>query len=287
MKISTIRTFVLAVGVVVAAGFGPGIIGSTLSATATGNNTVTEAPSSGSSDTEDNTNSNPFNPSSSDDLVVSVDWSAASKDLSAAMTTDDRNVRVLAGTQYTIPTDVMSTLAQNKKVLMLHSGNNLAVSVSSEDVKTGSTLKMDITNSIDIPTDVKNSVSNIAESFAVKDDSVIPFKVDVHVTVGQKYAGKYAVLYRYKASTNTLVASGAFKVTEGGNAMFALHTSGQYVVAIADDMPQVTAGYVVGSGDTLSKIARKYGVSLNDLLKANPQITDANKIRVGQELNVW
>ena len=39
--------------------------------------------------------------------------------------------------------------------------------------------------------------------------------------------------------------------------------------------------YTVKPGDTLSKIARLNGCSLDQLMKANPQISDPNKIRVG------
>jgi len=44
--------------------------------------------------------------------------------------------------------------------------------------------------------------------------------------------------------------------------------------------------YVVKPGDTLSKIAKSNGVTLAQLLQANPQIKDSNKIRVGQSINV-
>ncbi len=44
--------------------------------------------------------------------------------------------------------------------------------------------------------------------------------------------------------------------------------------------------YRVRSGDTLSKIAKFYGISLNRLLAINPQIVNKNKIFVGQVINV-
>ena len=40
--------------------------------------------------------------------------------------------------------------------------------------------------------------------------------------------------------------------------------------------------YRIKSGDTLAKIARKKGVTVADILAANPQIPDANQIQVGQ-----
>ncbi len=44
--------------------------------------------------------------------------------------------------------------------------------------------------------------------------------------------------------------------------------------------------YRVRTGDTLSKIAKFYGIPLNRLLAVNPQIVNKNKIFVGQAVNV-
>ena len=44
--------------------------------------------------------------------------------------------------------------------------------------------------------------------------------------------------------------------------------------------------YTVKSGDTLSKIGMRNGVSLGQLLQANPQITNPNNIKVGDIINV-
>lgn len=44
--------------------------------------------------------------------------------------------------------------------------------------------------------------------------------------------------------------------------------------------------YVVQPGDTLSAIARRFGVPLSALLAANPQITDPNQIFPGQVITI-
>lgn len=44
--------------------------------------------------------------------------------------------------------------------------------------------------------------------------------------------------------------------------------------------------YVVTWGDTLTKIATKYGTTVDELLRLNPSITDPNKIAVGQKIVV-
>lgn len=44
--------------------------------------------------------------------------------------------------------------------------------------------------------------------------------------------------------------------------------------------------HIVQKGDTMWLIAKKYGVSLDELIKANPQIPDPNKIDVGMKINL-
>jgi murein DD-endopeptidase MepM/ murein hydrolase activator NlpD len=44
--------------------------------------------------------------------------------------------------------------------------------------------------------------------------------------------------------------------------------------------------YKVKSGDTLTKIAKRNKLTLAQLLQANPQIKDPNKIKVGQAINI-
>ncbi|MEK9917830.1 MAG: LysM peptidoglycan-binding domain-containing protein [Pelagibacteraceae bacterium] len=47
-----------------------------------------------------------------------------------------------------------------------------------------------------------------------------------------------------------------------------------------------TSSQTVKSGDTLSGMARKAGVSLKELMAANPSIKNANMIRVGQKIKI-
>ena len=50
--------------------------------------------------------------------------------------------------------------------------------------------------------------------------------------------------------------------------------------------PSYGGTYVVQRGDTLSKIARRSGVSLSDVLAVNPQIWDASLIYAGQVITL-
>jgi LysM repeat protein len=44
--------------------------------------------------------------------------------------------------------------------------------------------------------------------------------------------------------------------------------------------------YIIKSGDALSKIATSFGLTLDELLAANPQITDPDKIAIGDEITI-
>jgi LysM repeat protein len=50
--------------------------------------------------------------------------------------------------------------------------------------------------------------------------------------------------------------------------------------------PGTGTTYTVKKGDTLSAIAKKYGTTVDALLKANPSIKNANLIKVGQVINI-
>ena len=55
------------------------------------------------------------------------------------------------------------------------------------------------------------------------------------------------------------------------------------VVPTAEPAPTPLV-YVIKKGDTLSKVANKFDVEIADILAANPEIKDPNKISLGQEI---
>lgn len=50
---------------------------------------------------------------------------------------------------------------------------------------------------------------------------------------------------------------------------------------IPEPTPQI---YTIKSGDALARIARRFGLTLDQLLAANPDIKDANRIKVGDKI---
>ncbi|MDK2903500.1 MAG: hypothetical protein PWQ93_1419 [Clostridiales bacterium] len=66
-------------------------------------------------------------------------------------------------------------------------------------------------------------------------------------------------------------------------------TFDEHAPAIVNKSPSGTAQsdqYTVKKGDTMWGIARKYGVSLSALIKANPQIKNPDLIYPGQKINI-
>ena len=57
-------------------------------------------------------------------------------------------------------------------------------------------------------------------------------------------------------------------------------------LAPAASVAPTPVAYVIKQGDTLSKVAVAHGISLEELLAANPDIKDANKIKEGQQITI-
>ena len=75
----------------------------------------------------------------------------------------------------------------------------------------------------------------------------------------------------------------------GGGSASSASPSGSRPAATRSAAPTIEAAptpvvYVIKKGDTLSKVANKFGVDLDALLAANPTIKDPNKISLGQQI---
>jgi TP901 family phage tail tape measure protein len=60
----------------------------------------------------------------------------------------------------------------------------------------------------------------------------------------------------------------------------------QQIADVREESAQQTLDYTVEAGDTLSQVAADYGVSIEDLLAANPEIENPNLIFAGQTLTI-
>lgn len=90
----------------------------------------------------------------------------------------------------------------------------------------------------------------------------------------------FIIAQRFRVSLNALIA--ANPEIANPNLIF----PGQIIlIPVAEELPPPPPGgstYIVQPGDTLFDIAQMFGVNLNELIAANPQITDPDIIFPGQ-----
>lgn len=55
---------------------------------------------------------------------------------------------------------------------------------------------------------------------------------------------------------------------------------------VCAEAPPGPSTYTMTKGDTLGELARAHGLSLDELMAANPEIRDPRKVKVGQVINV-
>ena len=91
---------------------------------------------------------------------------------------------------------------------------------------------------------------------------------------GSNGAGQAAAFCVKRCNKAALIGAFRYKAWAGGAAIPVKPT------------PANPAVYTVVSGDTMSGIAKKFGVPLGALIDANPQVKDINRISVGQVLLV-
>lgn len=106
-------------------------------------------------------------------------------------------------------------------------------------------------------------------------------------TCGATYTvqrGDYLVAIAKKCGTTASAILAANPSIKNWNLIY----PGQVLKMPDGTQPSVVAGsvYIVKPGDTLSGIASMFKVSLTSLLKANPAITNANRIEKGQQIKL-
>ena len=208
------------------------------------------------------------------------------------------NMNMVCTGEVQVPQKVLNTIKGTNVTVAFHSGNGVAMSISGQDLKNKDLSKIqniDLTvdqTSNNIPASVVAAKTSApTRQLAIKDTGSFGVNVNIHVNVGKENAGKTANLYRYNAEKGRLEYCGSSAVTSNGQSMFALKRGGNYLVTVTERRPSenvwfAEGNYIVKAGDTLSKIARRYHMTLTELLRRNAQITNRNLIKVGQRLNL-
>lgn len=193
-----------------------------------------------------------------------------------------QNVNISVGDSVVIPTDILERLSGKDATLALHMGD-VTFSVSGRDVgRADYPVQITLCGESGIPDEARRKLLDgvtISREFSMEEKGVYPCRVNAHLSFGPQNAGRHAVLYFYDEFDGTMRQEGFYRIQDSGNAMFGLNRGDEYVVV-------VMKGYTVEPGDVLSRIAVKNGISLKSLLAANPQITDSDRIREGQLINI-
>lgn len=211
------------------------------------------------------------------------DWGIMLERLDAAIANGKgENVNFLAGNRFTVPEGILERLSGKSATLGLHTSNGITFSISGKDVRTTDMpVNMEVVFEPVIPEEAMQQIQNypVAKQFYMLGKEAYPCLVNVHIALGEENVGKHAVLYSYDQVAGNLRQESTFRITKDGHAIFGLTRSDTYVVIIMD-------GYTVQPGDTFSHIALRHGVRLQELKEANPQITDIDRIHIGQQVNI-
>ncbi|MBR6289390.1 MAG: LysM peptidoglycan-binding domain-containing protein [Acholeplasmatales bacterium] len=108
-----------------------------------------------------------------------------------------------------------------------------------------------------------------------------------------KATGKFDILTdaKYTASQDYLLRGDILVTQTKGHVVGVLSNGSKAISTTPEPVTPVNNTnsdeyYTVVPGDTLSKIAKKYNTSVDEILKLNPQIKNPNLINVGQKIKV-
>ena len=226
-----------------------------------------------------------------------ADWDQVIADLSKEIVQPEsvlgqsKLLGVTTGRETVVPISVLQLLAGRNLTLAMDTKEGLTFSVNGINIPytiLGTELDLRISKKADtIPDAVaENTVKDaiVHRQISMVSRQEFGTVVNMHLALGSENAGKYANLYRYDTQQGKLVYLGSFQIIEEGQAMFCISGGADYLVTVTTTQPN--NGYIVARGDTLSRIAGRYGIRVQDILAVNPQIGNKNRIRVGQKINL-
>ncbi|MBQ2804220.1 MAG: LysM peptidoglycan-binding domain-containing protein, partial [Lachnospiraceae bacterium] len=248
---------------------------------------------------EDSDNAESDNAPSLDWKQVAINVDNKATEVAANNKIEAVNMNFVSSGETLVPVAILEDIVGKNITLAFHNGAGVALSVNGKDInqeRLAHSKNIDLTaecGTNHIPASVVVGKTALdAREVSIQSGNFAVF-VNMHINVGSENAGKYANLYRYNAETKKLEYCSSYIVTRNGQAMFAITTGGNYLVTITNQLPKETlwfkgnsGAYIVKAGDSLSRIAQKYNMTLADILRKNPQITDPDMIRVGQKVNL-
>ncbi len=254
---------------------------------------------------------------------IVADWTQITSDLQKQLSVLQPNATVisvlntLTGRKMIVPAHVLQIMIDKTIMLSMNTGEDFSFSIAGFDISRAIITKdLDLSLSENrgvVPAAVIESTCKNVISYkqaSMQNRANFGMKVDMHVALGKENAGKYANLYRYDAQTGKLSYMGSFQIIDIGLAMFNIFSGADYVVTVTDSIPdeadsaaadpdvkpseansaaiitdaKPSKEYIVVKGDTLSRIAARLGLSLKELMDANPHISNKNRINIGDKI---
>lgn len=228
---------------------------------------------------------------------ITANWIQITADLRKELSvlkpdaTEINMLTALTGRGIIVPANVLQMLEGKRLTLNMSTGENLSFSICGLNIP-HAIVNRDLDLSVSqnrsaIPAAVIGNTCKDAITYrqiSMVNRGNFGMAVNMHLAMGRENFGKYANLYRYDAQTGKLLYAGSFQITDKGQAMFVIRRGADYLVTVTDTRPN--DGYTVVKGDTLSRIASRYGLRLRDVLEANPQIVNKNRIFVGEKIKL-
>ena len=210
---------------------------------------------------------------------------------------------VITGRNIIVPINVINNIQNGTVALMMNTGLGVTFSISGSNapVNRGTPLDLSVrTGDISAPKSlVQEKTAGTVTSIQVPMEKHQNFGlvVNMHYNFGADNADNFANLYRYNPVSEKMEYLGSSKLNEKGQAVFGIHGGAEYIVTVSKSVPNEavinginggdgTGFYTVVSGDTMSRIAVRNGMRLQQLVALNPEITDINKIRPGQRIRL-
>ena len=205
------------------------------------------------------------------------------------------------GTDVVVPNNVLNTLQGTNAALMMNTGTGVTFSITGANIPTGTNISnLDLSINKDglqapagkVSALLSGTITNRQIPMVNHDD--FGMTINQHFNVGSQNAGNFANLYVFNEETGEFDYLGSYEINEKGQAMFGITGGGDYVMTVTENRPNTPiaahnrrgSSYTVAPGDTLSRIARRNGLTLAQLRALNPGIGDQNRIRPGQTIRV-
>lgn len=161
----------------------------------------------------------------------------------------DVNMNFVTAEEVQVPAEVLSSIQGREITLAFHNGQGVAVSVRGMELTNSVLAGLGVQGTVNfkVVCDEENIPARLLQpemagtlsyrQFSVKNAGEINIPVNIHIAVGQEYAGKYANWYRLDERRQVLVYEGSYQVTRGGQAMFAIDRGGAYLLTVTDEKP--------------------------------------------------